>query len=114
VEGSPEITDVAANPLNLEFVQVDAAQIPALLPDVAAGTVNGNYAVDFGFKPLEDAVFYDDVNFYSDRRFVNIIAARTADANNPVYQRIVEVFQSEAVEEILRTEFVGAFLPAWK
>jgi len=114
VEGSPEITDVVSNPKNIEFVQVDASQIPALLPDVAAGVINGNYATDFGFKPLEDAIFYDDVKFYKDRRFVNVIAARTADADNPIYKRIVEVFQSDEVEQLLKDEFEGAFLPGWK
>ena len=113
VEGSPEVTDIIANPKNIELVQVDAAQIAALLPDVAAGVINGNFAVDFGFKPLEDAIFYDDLNFYTDRRFVNIIVARTAEKDNPVYKRIVEAFQSDEVEEVLRTRFVGAFIPGW-
>ncbi|MDR0374880.1 MAG: MetQ/NlpA family ABC transporter substrate-binding protein [Treponema sp.] len=114
VEGSPEIADIVSNPKNIEFVQVDASQIPALLPDVAAGVINGNYATDFGFKPLNDSIFYDDVKYYTDRRFVNIIAARAADAGNPVYKRIVEAFQSDEVERILRDSFDGAFLPAWK
>ena len=114
VEGSPEISDIVSNPKNIELVQVDASQIPALLPDVAAGVINGNFAVDFGFKPLVDSIFYDDVNYYKDKRFVNIIAARTADADNPVYKRIVEVFQSDDVEKILRDDFNGAFAPAWK
>jgi len=114
VEGSPEISDIISNPKNIELVQVDAAQIAALLPDVAAGVINGNFAVDFGFKPLEDAIFYDDLSFYSDRRFVNIIAARTAEKDNAVYKRIVEAFQSDEVEQVLRTRFVGAFIPGWE
>ena len=114
VEGSPEISDVISNPKNIELVQVDAAQIAALLPDVAVGVINGNFAVDYGFKPLEDAIFYDDLSFYTDRRFVNIIAARTADKDNAVYKRIVEAFQSDGVEQVLKTRFVGAFIAGWK
>jgi len=113
VEGSPEITDIIDNPKNIELVQVDASQIPALLPDVAAGVINGNYAVDFGFKPLEDSIFYDDLKFYTDRRFVNIVAARTADKDNAVYKRVIEVFRSEATEKVLKEKFEGAFLAAW-
>jgi D-methionine transport system substrate-binding protein len=113
VEGSPELSNIIENPKNIEIVEVDASQIAALLPDVAAGIINGNFAVDFGFKPLEDAIFYDDVSYYSDRRFVNIIAARAADADNAVYKRVVEVFQSPATDEVLRTQFTGAFLSTW-
>jgi D-methionine transport system substrate-binding protein len=83
------------------------------LPDVAAGIINGNFAVDFGFKPIEDSIFYDDVSYYSDRRFVNIIAARTADADNPIYKKVVEAFQSPATEEVLREQFSGTFLATW-
>ena len=114
VEGSPEVSDIVSNPKNIELVQVDASQIAALLPDVAAGVINGNFAVDFGFKPLKDAIFYDDVKFYSDRRFVNLIAARAAERDNEVYKRIVEAYQSEAVAHVLSDKFYGAFFPAWK
>jgi D-methionine transport system substrate-binding protein len=114
VDGSPEITDIISNPKNIELVEVDASQIYALLPDVAAGVINGNYAVDFGFKPLQDSIFYDDVSYYKDRRFVNVIAARTADADNAVYKRVVAAFQSPATEAVLRDQYTGTFLAAWK
>jgi D-methionine transport system substrate-binding protein len=114
VEGSPELSNIIENPKNIELVEVDAAQVAALLPDVAAGIINGNFAADFGFKPLEDSIFYDDVSYYSDRRFVNIIAARTADADNAIYKRVVAAFQSPETEAVLRDQFTGTFLAAWK
>ena len=109
-----EMVDIASNPLNIEFVQVDASQIPALLPDVTVGIINGNYAMDFGFSPKDDAILYDDVSFYPDNRYANNITARTADANNPVYLRIVEAYQSETTEKIYQDAFDGSYLPAWK
>ena len=114
VDGAPEISDITSNPKNIEIVQVDASQIAALLPDVAAGIINGNFAKDFGFKPREDSIFYDDIRFYTDRRFVNIIVARTAEKDNAVYKRIVEAFQSDAVEDVLMGQLDGVFMPAWK
>jgi D-methionine transport system substrate-binding protein len=109
-----ELTDIAANPLNIEFVQVDAAQIPSLLPDVTAGIINGNYALDFGLSPQNDAIFYDDVSFYPDNRYVNNIVARTADKDNPAYLKVVAAYQSETTEQIFRDEFDGSYLPGWK
>ncbi|GHU49788.1 lipoprotein [Clostridia bacterium] len=109
-----EIPDVSSNPLNLEFVEVEGVEIPALLPDVTIGIINGNYAVDYGISPQTDAIFYDDVAFYPDNRYVNVIAAREADATNPVYLQIVKAYQSDAVEQVYKDKFDGSYLPGWK
>ncbi|MDR0570816.1 MAG: MetQ/NlpA family ABC transporter substrate-binding protein [Clostridiales Family XIII bacterium] len=109
-----EIGDIATNPLAIEFVEVEGAEVPSLLPDVAAGIINGNYAVDFGLSPSGDAVFYDDVAFYPDKRYVNTITARTEDKDNPVYLAIVKAYQSEAVEQVYKDKFDGSYLPGWK
>jgi D-methionine transport system substrate-binding protein len=109
-----ETSDIASNRLKIEFVQVDASQIPALLPDVAAGIINGNYALDNGLSPKNDAIFYDDVSFYPDNRYVNNIAARAADKDNPVFKKIVKAYQSETTEQIYRDSFDGSYLPGWK
>jgi len=109
-----EISDIASNRLNVEFVQVDASQIPSLLPDVAAGIINGNYALDNGLSPKKDAIFYDDVSFYPDNRYVNNIVARTKDKDNPVYQKIVKAYQSDTTEQIYKDSFDGSYLPGWK
>ncbi|MDR1740689.1 MAG: MetQ/NlpA family ABC transporter substrate-binding protein [Synergistaceae bacterium] len=110
---TPEVTDIIENPLGIQFVQVDAAQVPALLPDVAAGVINGGYAHDFGLSPKRDAIFYDDLAFYKDKGYVNLIAARTADKDNPVYKRVVEAFHSDAQRKYILEKFDGAYLPVW-
>lgn len=111
---APEITDIVSNPLNIEFVEVDAANVYAVLPDVEAGVINCNYALDNGLNPGEDSIFQDDVSIYSGKSYINLIAARTKDADNEVFKKIVAEYQSEAVEEIYKTTFKGAYLPAWK
>jgi D-methionine transport system substrate-binding protein len=111
---TPETTDIAENPLEIEFVPVDAAQVPSLLPDVTAGVINGGYAVDFGLSPIKDAIFYDDLSFYKDKGYVNLVAARTADKDNEVYKRVVRAFHSDAVKEVLRDKFQGSLLPVWE
>jgi len=111
---SPEVADITSNPLNLEFVEVDAGNVYALLPDVAAAVINCNYALDNGLNPGEDSIFQDDVSYYEGKSYINLIAARTEDADNKVFSRIVEAYQSEAVKEIYAGTFKGAYVPAWK
>jgi D-methionine transport system substrate-binding protein len=110
----PDVTDVAENPLEIEFVPVDAAQVPSILPDVAAGVINGNYAIDFGLSPAKDSIFYDDLSFYKDNSYVNVIAARTRDAGKESFKKVVAAYQAEDVKKVFRESFEGSYLPAWK
>ena len=45
--------------------------------------------------------------------FVNIIAAREADQNNPAYLKFVKIFQSEPVAQFIKDKFQGAFIVGW-
>ncbi len=110
----PELSDITENKLNLEFVEVEAAQTASLLPDVAAAFINGGHAVDNGYFPAKDAILIETVAEGSDNPYVNILVARTADQDNPLYQRILEVYHSDEVAEIFATAYKGAYLPAWK
>lgn len=111
---TPILSDIVENPLNLEFVEVEAAITPSLLPDVAAAIINGSHAVSNGLYPLEDAIYLETVQEGSDNPYINIIAARTADKDNEVYKRIVEAYQTDEVAELLEELYKGGFIPAWK
>ena len=111
---TPEVTDVVENPLEIEFVPVDAAQVPSILPDVAAGVIYGNYALDFGLSPTKDSIFYDNLSFYKDKGYVNVIAARTKDLDSELYKRVVQAYQSDEVKKVYQEYFEGSYLPAWR
>ena len=108
----PELKDITANPLKLEFVEVEASNTASLLPDVAAAFVNGAHAVDNGLK-LEDAVYTEQVKPGSDNPYVNIIACRTADLDNPVYQKVLAAYQSQETAQAIRDIYQGTYIPAF-
>lgn len=111
---SPELSDITENKLNLQFVEVDAANVYSILPDVAAAVINCNYALDNGLNPGKDSIFQDNVSFYSGDSYINLIAAREADAKNEVYQKIVKAYQSDAVKAVYADAFKGSYIAAWK
>ena len=39
------VADITENPLNIEFIEVEAALVPNALPDVDYAAINGNYAL---------------------------------------------------------------------
>jgi D-methionine transport system substrate-binding protein len=110
---TPNISDISANPLKLQLIEVEAAQTPRLLDDVAASIINGGHAVDAGFNPERDSLALERQSEGSQNPYINIIAARTADKDNPVYQRIVREYHTDAVRNIIQTVFKGAYIPAF-
>ena len=109
----PELKDITANPLKLEFVEVEAANTASLLPDVAAGFVNGAHAIDNGLK-IDEAVYTELVEPGSDNPYINIIACRTADLDNPVYQKVLAAYQSAETAQAIQDIFQGTYIPAFE
>lgn len=108
---SPELSDITENPKNIEFVPVEAAQTYRLLDDLDAAIINGGHAVDHGLNPSKDAIYLESAE---NNPYINCIAVRTADKDNPVYKKVVEYYHSDAVRKVLEDVYKGAYIPAWK
>ena len=42
-----------------------------------------------------------------------MIVARTEDRGNPIYKRIVEVYQTPETARIIKEAYKGGYIPAW-
>ena len=109
----PEIKDITENPLNLEFVEVEAANTYSLLPDVAAAFINGAHASDHDLTP-EDAICTETVEPGSDNPYINIIACRTADLKNETYLKVLAAYQSAETAQAIEDIYKGLYIPAFQ
>ena len=109
----PGLKDITANPKNLDIKEVAATNIPQLLPDVAFAAINSGVAEDAGFIPTEDAFVLEQVNLTSDNPYINVIVARTEDKDDEVLLRIVELFQTDEVKQIILDDYNGSQIPVW-
>jgi D-methionine transport system substrate-binding protein len=109
----PELADITENRLSIQFVQVEAAQTAGLLPDVAAAIINGQHALDHGFNPTRDSIYLETQTKGSNNPYVNILVARTADKDNPLYKKVADYYHTDEVKKIFETVFRGAYVPAW-
>ena len=50
------LKDIESNPKNIEFKEVEAAQLPRTLDDVDASVINTNYAIEAGLDLTKDAL----------------------------------------------------------
>ena len=108
---NPTVADIDTYNVQIEIKEMGAADIPSVLPDVTAAVINGNYALDYGIDPT--TAIYEETE-YDDDSYFCLMAVRSSDADDAVYKRIVELFQSETTKQIFQDEFNGYFVPAWE
>jgi len=108
----PTTEDVVENRLNLQFQTLESNQTARALQDVTASVINSGMAVDAGFIPSEDAVFLEPVTEDS-KPYYNVIASLSEDADNEVFQTIVEYYQSEGTAKVIEESSKGSQFPVW-
>lgn len=102
------VGDIAENPKNLQIVELEAAQLPRSLDDVSISVINAGYAKSAGLDSKKALATEDNTSPY-----VNIIAARELDKDNPTYQKFVKIFQSDAVKKYINDNFSDGLIPAF-
>jgi len=100
-------TDIIDNPKNIEIVEVEAATLPASLPDLALAVINGNYAIGGGLT-ADDAIAYESTESEAAQTFANIIACAAGNEDSEKIQALVKALQTEAVKEFIDSKYNGA------
>ncbi|MCR6108315.1 MetQ/NlpA family ABC transporter substrate-binding protein [Salipaludibacillus agaradhaerens] len=103
------VRDIEENPLDLEFVELEASQIPRQLDEVKAAAINTNYAIEHGYVPTEDSVFIEP----EDSPWVNVIAVRAENKDDAVVAKLIEIYQSDEVKEFIEENFAGSVVASW-
>ena len=83
--------------------------VPARVTTCSAAAVNNNYAVQAGLDPATDAILSEP----ADNPWVNIIAVREADKDQPWVAKLVDAYRSEPVREFVETRFKGTYIATW-
>ena len=102
--------DIVENPHNVEILEVEAAQIPRSIESVDFACMNGNYAIDAGFKP-SDALAQEDASSEAAQTYANVVVVSDADADSEWAKKLVEVLQSEKVSEYITNTYEGGVVP---
>ena len=110
---TPELADITGYLYDVEVVPVQANTLPSTLDDFGASTINGTYAIPNGLVPSRDGLIIEKQSEAGDNPYVNIIAARAADADNETYKTIVAAYQTQLVAEFLLVNYQEAFFPAF-
>ena len=103
------VADIVENPKNIEFAEIDAAQLPRSLEDVDAAVINTNYAMEAGLHPKTDAIAIEGEK----SPYANVIVVRAADKDAPWAKTLVESYHDESIRKFINEQFKGALIASW-
>ena len=96
--------DIAENPHNLEFKEVEAAQLPNVLKDVDYAVINSNYAIEAKLNPTKDALGLEG----SSSAYGNILAVKDGNENSDIIKALKAALTSKQVADFIASEYDGA------
>ena len=100
------IQDIAENPKNIEFKEVEAAQLPNILQDVDYAIINSNYALPAELNPVEDSLLIEG----SSSAYGNILAVKEGNENEPKIKALVAALTSQKVADFIAETYGGAVI----
>ena len=101
--------DIVENPKKLKFKAIEAAQLPRVLPDVDGAVINGNYALEAGLNPAEDAILLEG----AESPYANILVVKECNEGDPRVAVLLKHLQSEKVAEFILSRYEGGVVPAF-
>lgn len=102
--------DIVENPKNLQLYEVEAAQLPRVIGDVDVAVINGNYAIEAGYK-VSDALAVEASDSLAATTYGNVVAVRAGEENDPAIQALIEALTSDEVKAFIESTYDGAVVP---
>lgn len=104
------IKDITENPKKIEFVEVEAAQLPSVLEDVDAAVINTNYALSANLNPTKDAIAIES----SDSPYSNILACREDNKDSEKIKVLSEALTSPEAKAFIEEKYKGSIIPSFE
>ena len=90
--------------------EVEAAQLPRVIGDVDVAVINGNYAIEAGYK-VSDALAVEASDSLAATTYGNVVAVRAGEENDPAIQALIEALTSDEVKAFIESTYDGAVVP---
>lgn len=103
--------NITENAQGITFTKIDRPQLAASLddPKVHLSVVNGNYALEAGLKPDQDALILDSV---ANNPYANGIVTRPELVNDPRVVKLTQALQDPKIKQFITDTYAGSVLPA--
>lgn len=100
------VNDIEENPLNIEFKEVEAAQVPSILEDVDYAIINSNYAIQADLSPTKDSLIVED----SSSDYSNLVGVKSDRVNEDIIKALKAACESEKVQDYINEKYDGEII----
>ena len=105
---------IEENPKNIEFIELPAAQVSRSLEDVDAALINSGMATEAGFNPAEDAIYLEDPNNERAHNFINVIAVKEENKDDPdILDLVNNYYLTDDTKEVYKKYYGDSIICMW-
>ena len=109
------ILDISENPYYLQIVEMDADKLSATLDDpaITCAIINGNFALDAGLSPAEDAIYIEPADGDVAAIFANYVVVNPEDVEADWLKALEQCLCSEKVYDYMleNENYAGGVIP---
>lgn len=104
--------DIAENPHNVEFIEVEAASVPRTLQDADFGVINGNYALSAGLDTTA-TLASEGAGSEAAKTYANIVAVRKGEDQTDKTKALVKALTSDTAKKFIEDTYKGSVIPVF-
>ena len=93
--------DVTSTVADIEFIAVQAANVPNVLPDVDFAVINNNYALDAGLNPASDGLAIES----ADSPYSNVLCVKEGNEDSDLTKALIAAFTSQQVADYIKETY---------
>lgn len=105
------VNDIESYAVEVEIQELEAAQVPRVVDEVAFIVLNGNYALQAGFSVAKDSIAYESSDSEAAKTYVNVIAVKAGNEESDGIKALVDVLTSEEIKTYINDTYDGAVIP---
>jgi D-methionine transport system substrate-binding protein len=105
--------DITENPKNLKFEELEAAQLPRVLEEVGIAVINGNYAIEAGLNPAENALYLEDATKEASKKYHNVLAVKKGNEDSEKIKALTKALTSDKVKKFIEDKYNGSVIPTF-
>ena len=105
------VNDIASKAYDINIQELEAAQVPHVIGEVAYAVMNGNYALEAGFSAEKDSLAYEKSDSEAAGTYVNVIAVKDGNQDSAKIKALVDVLKSDEIKQFINDKYNGAVVP---
>ena len=105
------VLDITEKTVDVEIVEMEAAQIAGVRDSVALVVLNGNFALLAGLNAGTDAIAVEDAASIAVQTYVNILVVKEGNEKTAKTEALKKALLSTEVKDYINSTYSGAVVP---